>query len=103
MEIKRVGSQASSKGNADYFTGTVCIDPLLQAAAPTRAVGASVTFEPVLDGVAYPPPRSNADRDSGLWAWRSGGEARSKIFGRVMWSGSRRARSTGTELRRPRP
>ncbi len=46
MEIKRVGSQASSKGNADYFTGTVRIDPLLQAAAPTRAVGASVTFEP---------------------------------------------------------
>ena len=28
MEIKRVGTQASSKGPADWFTGTVRIDPL---------------------------------------------------------------------------
>jgi len=46
MEIKRVGSQPSAKGSAEYFTGTVRIDPLFQAAAPGRAVGASVTFEP---------------------------------------------------------
>jgi quercetin dioxygenase-like cupin family protein len=46
MEIKRAGSQPSNKGPADWFTGTVRIDPLFQAAAPSRAVGASVTFEP---------------------------------------------------------
>jgi quercetin dioxygenase-like cupin family protein len=46
MEIKRVGSQASSKGPAEYFTGTVRVDPLFQAEAPGRARGASVTFEP---------------------------------------------------------
>lgn len=46
MEIKRVGSQPSSKGPADWFTGTVRIDPLFQANAPARAIGASVTFEP---------------------------------------------------------
>ncbi len=46
MEIKRCGSQASNKGPADWFTGTVRIDPLLQAPAPARVVGASVTFEP---------------------------------------------------------
>jgi quercetin dioxygenase-like cupin family protein len=46
MEIKRVGSQPSSKGPADWFTGTVRIDPLFQANAPARASGASVTFEP---------------------------------------------------------
>jgi len=46
MEIKRVGSQTSSKGPADWFTGTVRIDPLFQANAPARASGASVTFEP---------------------------------------------------------
>src|SRR5436190_3980012 len=45
MEIKRVGSQASTKGPADWFTGTVRIDPLFQANAPARAAGASVTFE----------------------------------------------------------
>ena len=46
MEIKRVGTQASTKGPADWFTGTVRIDPLFQANAPARAAGASVTFEP---------------------------------------------------------
>src|SRR5438445_8161890 len=46
MEIKRVGTQASTKGPADWFTGTVRIDPLFQANAPARAAAASVTFEP---------------------------------------------------------
>src|ERR1700684_3493491 len=46
MEIKRVGSQPSGKGPADWFTGAVRIDPLFQAGAPARAVGASVPFEP---------------------------------------------------------
>jgi quercetin dioxygenase-like cupin family protein len=46
MEIKRIGSQPSVKGPAEYFTGTVRIDPLFQANDPARAVGASVTFEP---------------------------------------------------------
>ncbi len=46
MDIKRGGSQPSSKGSPDYFTGAVRIDPLFQAPGPARAVGASVTFEP---------------------------------------------------------
>jgi quercetin dioxygenase-like cupin family protein len=46
MEVKRSGSQPSSKGPAEHFTGTVRIDPQFQANAPARAVGASVTFEP---------------------------------------------------------
>jgi quercetin dioxygenase-like cupin family protein len=72
MEIKRVGSQPSTKGSAEYFTETVRIDPLFEAreyfvagdrridreaageAASDRAItsqpadvrGASVTFEP---------------------------------------------------------
>lgn len=46
MEIKRSGSQASTKGSADYFTGIVRIDPLFQAPEPARVRGASVTFEP---------------------------------------------------------
>ena len=39
MEIKRNGSQPSGKGPADYFTGTVRIDPLFQASEPARATG----------------------------------------------------------------
>ncbi len=46
MNIKRVGTQASGKGPADWFTGTVRVDPLFQAPAPARVAGASVTFEP---------------------------------------------------------
>jgi quercetin dioxygenase-like cupin family protein len=46
MEIKRIGSQRSGTGPADWFTGTVRIDPLFDAPAPARVAGASVTFEP---------------------------------------------------------
>jgi quercetin dioxygenase-like cupin family protein len=46
MEIKRAGSQASTKGPADYFTGTVSIDQLFNAPDHARVAGASVTFEP---------------------------------------------------------
>jgi quercetin dioxygenase-like cupin family protein len=46
MEIKRSGSQPSGKGPAEYFTGTVRVDPLVQAPEPARVVAASVTFEP---------------------------------------------------------
>jgi hypothetical protein len=46
MEIKRVGTRPSGKGPAEYFTGTVRIDPLFEATTPARALGSSVTFEP---------------------------------------------------------
>jgi len=46
MELKRAGSQPSQMGPADYFTGTVRIDPLAAALAPGRVACASVTFEP---------------------------------------------------------
>ena len=46
MELKRNGSQPSSKGPNEYFTGNVRVDPLFEAPAPSRARGASVTFEP---------------------------------------------------------
>lgn len=46
MDIKRAGSQPSRQGPADYFTGTVRIDPLFEAPEPARGRGASVTFEP---------------------------------------------------------
>jgi len=46
MQIKRIGSQRSSKGPAEYFTGTVRVDSLFDPQNPARAVGASVTFEP---------------------------------------------------------
>jgi quercetin dioxygenase-like cupin family protein len=46
MEIKRSGSQPSGKGPADWFTGTVRIDPLNNPPEPARVGMALVTFEP---------------------------------------------------------
>jgi quercetin dioxygenase-like cupin family protein len=46
MEIRRCGSQPSRKGTADWFTGTVRIDPLFEPSPPSRAIGITVTFEP---------------------------------------------------------
>ena len=45
MDIKRIGSQPSTKGSTEYFTGSVRIDPLFQTNDPARAAGTSVTFE----------------------------------------------------------
>jgi quercetin dioxygenase-like cupin family protein len=46
MKITRIGTQPSGKGPADWFTGTVRIDPLFQTEEPARVSGATVTFEP---------------------------------------------------------
>jgi quercetin dioxygenase-like cupin family protein len=46
MKITRIGSQPSAKGPADWFTGTVRIDPLFNAIESGRLGGAGVTFEP---------------------------------------------------------
>ena len=46
MEIKRSGTRPSAKGPADYFTGTVRIDPLNEPPEPARVSMALVTFEP---------------------------------------------------------
>ena len=46
MEINRNGSRPSQKGPEQYFTGTVRIDPIVQAPEPSRVTAGLVTFEP---------------------------------------------------------
>jgi quercetin dioxygenase-like cupin family protein len=46
MDIQRNGTQPCGKGPAEYFTGTVRVDPLVVAPDPARVSAASVTFEP---------------------------------------------------------
>lgn len=46
MEIKRAGSQPSTKGPSEWFTGTVRFDPLFKAPPPALVQASSVTFEP---------------------------------------------------------
>lgn len=46
MDIQRSGAKPSSKGPAEWFTGTVRLDPLFAASDPSRAASSLVTFEP---------------------------------------------------------
>jgi quercetin dioxygenase-like cupin family protein len=46
MDIKRSGSRASTQGPADYFTGRVRVDPVIETPEPARVRAALVTFEP---------------------------------------------------------
>jgi quercetin dioxygenase-like cupin family protein len=46
MVVTRAGSQASSKGPVQNFSGSVRVDPLFGAHAPSTTSGGAVTFEP---------------------------------------------------------
>ncbi len=46
MQVKRSGSVPTRTGEAEYFTGTVRLDPLVDAPEPARVRGFHVTFEP---------------------------------------------------------
>lgn len=46
MQITRAGSQPSTKGPDDWFTGTVRIDAPFKGTDPARVTGATVSFEP---------------------------------------------------------
>ena len=102
MQITRAGSQPSRTGPADWFTGTVRIDPLFQAAAPARVAGARVTFEPGARTAWHTHPLGQTLIVTAGCGWRSARAVRSRRSARATWSGSRRARSTGT-AHRPRP
>jgi 4-carboxymuconolactone decarboxylase len=44
--VSRAGSQPSTKGPVEYFTGNVRVDPLFPANDSTRVSAGAVTFEP---------------------------------------------------------
>lgn len=46
MEITRSGAHSSIAGRAEWFTGTVRVEPLFDREPPARAAAATVTFEP---------------------------------------------------------
>src|SRR3954454_5224766 len=87
MEIKRIGSQASSKGPADWFTGTVRLDPLFQASAPARAGGARLTFEPGARTAwpTHPLGQTLIVTSACGWARRDGGPMEEIHPGDVVW------------------
>src|SRR5437660_10316101 len=46
ITVNRSGSQPSNRGPAQLFTGSVRVDPLFPATAPSRMSAGSVTFAP---------------------------------------------------------
>jgi quercetin dioxygenase-like cupin family protein len=87
MKITRAGSQASAKGPADWFTGTVRIDPLFQTEAPARGAGATVTFEPGARTAWHTHPLGQTlIVTAGLgWVQREGGPVEEIRPGDVIW------------------
>ena len=87
MEIKRIGTQESRKGPADWFTGMVRIDPLFQAPEPARVQGANVTFEPGSRTAWHTHPLGQTlivTAGCG-WAQREGGPVEEIRPGDVVW------------------
>ena len=87
MQITRSGAQPSGKGPAEYFTGTVRIDPLFSAPDPARVAGASVTFEPGARTAWHTHPLGQTlIVTSGLgWVQREGGPVEEVQPGDVVW------------------
>ena len=82
-----MGSRPSTKGPADWFTGTVRIDPLIQTEPPARVAGASVTFEPGARTAWHTHPLGQTlIVTSGCgWAQREGGSIEEIRSGDVVW------------------
>jgi quercetin dioxygenase-like cupin family protein len=87
LKITRSGSQPSRKGPAEYFTGSVRINPLFQANDPSRVSGAYVTFEPGARTAWHAHPYGQVlivTAGSG-WVQRWGGPIEEIRQGDVVW------------------
>ncbi len=84
MEIKRIGSQPSGKGPADWFTGTVRIDPLFDRTDPARVSSARVTFEPGARTAWHTHPLGQSLIVTAGCGWAQAKGERSRKFGQGM-------------------
>jgi quercetin dioxygenase-like cupin family protein len=87
MDIKRIGTEPSGKGSADYFTGTVRLDPLNSAPEPARVAMALVTFEPGArtHWHTHPLGQTLVVTAGCGWAQREGGPIEEIRPGDVVW------------------
>ena len=87
MDIRRAGSRPSGKAPAEYFTGTVRLDPLFEAPDPARIRAVSVTFEPAArTGWHTHPLGQTLIVTAGCgWAQRWGGQVEEIRPGDVVW------------------
>lgn len=87
MNIQRPGNQPSNKGPADYFTGTVRIDPLFSSPEPARVAGSLVTFEPGARTAwhTHPLGQTLVVTTGCGWVQREGGPVEEIRPGDVVW------------------
>jgi quercetin dioxygenase-like cupin family protein len=87
MDITRAGTAPSTRGPADYFTGTVRIDPLFNPPEPARAAGALVTFEPGARTAwhTHPLGQTIIVTTGCGWAQREGGPVEVIRPGDLVW------------------
>ncbi len=87
MEIRRIGTQPSGPGPAEYFTGPVRIDPLFNPPEPARIATALVTFEPGARTAWHTHPLGQTlivTAGCG-WTQREGGPVEAIRAGDVVW------------------
>ena len=87
MQITRSGSQPSTRGAAEWFTGAVRIDPLFAAIDPARTAANAVTFEPGARTAWHIHPLGQTlIVTSGCgWAQHEGGPIEVILPGDVVW------------------
>ena len=87
MEIKKNGSRNSGKGPAEWFTGSVRIDPVIDAPEPARVSSAWVTFEPGgrTHWHTHPLGQTLLVTSGCGWAQREGGPVEEIRPGDVIW------------------
>jgi quercetin dioxygenase-like cupin family protein len=103
VDIKRNGSQPSSRGPAEWVTGNVRIDPLFQLNDSARANGSSVTFEPGARTAWHGHPLGQTlIVTAGCGRVQNWGGPMGEIRpGDVVWTPL--VKSTGTVPRQPQP
>ena len=87
MEIIRLGSQPSGNGPAEWFTGSVRIDPLFQPNEHRRAAAAIVTFAPGARTAWHTHPLGQTlVVTTGVgWVQREGGSIEEVRPGDIVW------------------
>jgi quercetin dioxygenase-like cupin family protein len=87
-QISPNGSRPSAKGAAQYFTGSVIVDPLYAANDSTSSSGGVVTFEPGARSAWHTHPAGQVlIVTSGTgWVQEEGGQKREIKPGDVIWT-----------------
>ncbi len=88
IKVTAVSARPSEVGSAQYFTGTVVVDPLFAATPHTRAAGMQVTFAPGARSAwhSHPAGQTLIVTSGTGWVQEWGGQKREIRPGDVIWT-----------------